>query len=165
MRSLGFTKSQGRPIVAHCRSDAVAAALSATPDIARAGSGLPGVAPRLTYDNGRIWAQCNQVTQIDCNIGVVAAGALWECGEVTTTSALVTPFALEYSRDYPAVYALGLLPFYDAIARMKTWGHWQSDVLAGAMLGATSGTCYTALLASHSVSYDTGFNSGSKCSF
>ncbi len=66
-------------------------------------------------------------------------GQSFPSGEVTTTSSLVTPFVLEYGRDHPAVYALELLPLYDAIARMKTWGHWQSDVLAGYVLGTASG--------------------------
>ncbi len=66
-------------------------------------------------------------------------GQSFPSGEVTTTSSLVTPFVLEYGRDHPAVYALELLPIYDAIARMKTWGHWQSDVLAGYALGTASG--------------------------
>ena len=66
-------------------------------------------------------------------------GQSFPSGEVTTTSSLVTPFVLEYGRDHPAVYALELLPLYDAMARMKTRGHWQSDVLAGYVLGTASG--------------------------
>jgi len=31
------------------------------------------------------------------------------------------------------------LPIYDGIARMKSQGHWQTDVLAGAALGAGIG--------------------------
>jgi PAP2 superfamily len=60
-------------------------------------------------------------------------------GEVAAVSAIVTPFVLEYRHDYPAVYALGLLPVYDGIARMKVWGHWQTDVLAGFALGGLTG--------------------------
>jgi len=60
-------------------------------------------------------------------------------GEVTAISAAVTPFMLRYGHDHPAVYALAALPVYDAIARMKTHGHWQSDVLAGAALGTGFG--------------------------
>jgi undecaprenyl-diphosphatase len=56
-------------------------------------------------------------------------------GEVTEVSSIVTPFVLEYGRDHPAVYALELLPVYDAIARVKVQAHWQSDVLAGFALG------------------------------
>ena len=60
-------------------------------------------------------------------------------GEVTTTSAVATPLVLEYRREHPAVYALELLPLYDAIARMKVRAHWQSDVIAGFVLGTGAG--------------------------
>ena len=60
-------------------------------------------------------------------------------GEVTAITAAVTPFIVNYGHDHPAVYALALLPAYDAVARMKTRGHWQTDVLAGAALGAGVG--------------------------
>ena len=60
-------------------------------------------------------------------------------GEVSAVTAIVTPFVLEYRQDYPAVYALELLPAYDGIARMKVHGHWQTDVLAGFALGSLTG--------------------------
>lgn len=60
-------------------------------------------------------------------------------GEVTTVTAIITPFVLEYRHDYPAVYALELLPLYDAVARMKSQAHWQTDVLAGFALGTLAG--------------------------
>ncbi|MGH8128892.1 MAG: phosphatase PAP2 family protein [Gammaproteobacteria bacterium] len=60
-------------------------------------------------------------------------------GEVATVSAIVTPFVLEYRRDTPAVYALELLPLYDAVARVKVRGHWQSDVVASLALGTLAG--------------------------
>ena len=65
--------------------------------------------------------------------------ASFPSGEVTIVSAIVTPVLLEYRHDHPAVYALELLPLYDAIARVKVHGHWQSDVLAGYALGTTAG--------------------------
>jgi len=68
-----------------------------------------------------------------------SGGQSFPSGEVTTTSALVTPFVLEYGREYPAVYALELLPVYDGIARMKVWGHWQTDVIAGFGIGFAGG--------------------------
>jgi len=58
---------------------------------------------------------------------------------VTAVSAIVTPFVLEYGAEKPTVYALEVLPLYDAIARMKVRGHWQTDVLAGFALGTASG--------------------------
>ena len=60
-------------------------------------------------------------------------------GEVTTMTSIVTPFILEYGHDYPAVYALALLPVYTGVARMKEWGHWQTDVIASWALGAGTG--------------------------
>ena len=75
----------------------------------------------------------------DPNRWFTGHGQSFPSGEVTTTSSLVTPFVLEYGSDHPAVYALELLPLYDGIARVKTWGHWQSDVLAGFALGTATG--------------------------
>lgn len=66
-------------------------------------------------------------------------GQSFPSGEVTTTSSLVAPLVLEFGGDHPAVYALELLPIYDGIARVKTRGHWQSDVLAGFALGTAAG--------------------------
>jgi undecaprenyl-diphosphatase len=60
-------------------------------------------------------------------------------GEVTLISAAVTPFIVRYGEDNPMVYALALLPAYDMVARMKTRGHWQTDVLAGAAIGTGFG--------------------------
>jgi undecaprenyl-diphosphatase len=60
-------------------------------------------------------------------------------GEVTAISAAVTPFIVAYGQDHPAVYALALLPAYDAVARVKVRGHWQSDVLVGAAIGTGVG--------------------------
>ena len=60
-------------------------------------------------------------------------------GEVTVTSAIITPLVLEYRHEHPAVYALELLPLYDAVARVKVHAHWQSDVLAGFALGTAAG--------------------------
>ena len=56
-------------------------------------------------------------------------------GEVGLQASFVTPFIAEYQGDHPWVWALEALPAYDALARMKTWGHWQTDVLAGWALG------------------------------
>jgi undecaprenyl-diphosphatase len=60
-------------------------------------------------------------------------------GEVTVTSAIVTPLVLTYGHEHPAVYALELLPLYDAVARMKVQAHWQTDVIAGFALGTAAG--------------------------
>jgi undecaprenyl-diphosphatase len=60
-------------------------------------------------------------------------------GDVTVVSAIVTPLILEYGSDDPMIYALEALPIYDAIARVKVHGHWQSDVVAGFMIGSAAG--------------------------
>ncbi len=59
--------------------------------------------------------------------------------EVATLSAAVTPLMVNYGHDHPAVYLLALLPAYDAVARVKTQRHWQSDVLIGAAIGTGLG--------------------------
>jgi undecaprenyl-diphosphatase len=60
-------------------------------------------------------------------------------GEVAEMAAVVTPFIAEYHADHPAAWALALLPAYDAVARVKVQGHWQSDVLVGAAVGVAWG--------------------------
>lgn len=60
-------------------------------------------------------------------------------GEVAEISSIVTPYVLEYRHDHPGVWALELLPAYDAVARMKVQAHWQTDVLAGFALGTATG--------------------------
>jgi hypothetical protein len=60
-------------------------------------------------------------------------------GEVTAVTSIVTPFMIQYGRDYPATYALALLPLYSGVARLKEWGHWQTDVLASLALGGVTG--------------------------
>ena len=60
-------------------------------------------------------------------------------GEVSLQAAFVTPFIAEYAHDAPWVWALELLPAYDAVARVKTHGHWQSDVLVGWAVGTAFG--------------------------
>lgn len=60
-------------------------------------------------------------------------------GEVTTVAAIVTPYILQYREQDPWVYGLEILPAYDAVARMKAHGHWQTDVLGGFVLGTALG--------------------------
>ena len=66
-------------------------------------------------------------------------GQSFPSGEVTLQASFVTPLILEYGDDHPAVWALEALPAYDSIARMKTRGHWQTDVLAGWAIGTAWG--------------------------
>ena len=60
-------------------------------------------------------------------------------GEASVAAALVTPYILEYGSDYPATYALLLLPLYVGAGRIKNQAHWQTDVLAGWAVGGLSG--------------------------
>ena len=60
-------------------------------------------------------------------------------GEVTLQASFVTPFIVNYGRQDPWVWALELLPAYDAIARLKSQAHWQTDVIAGWALGTAVG--------------------------
>ncbi|HEX3849299.1 MAG TPA: phosphatase PAP2 family protein [Steroidobacteraceae bacterium] len=60
-------------------------------------------------------------------------------GEVTLQASFVTPFIANYAGENKWVWALELLPVYDAVARVKSHAHWQSDVLAGWALGTAAG--------------------------
>jgi len=60
-------------------------------------------------------------------------------GEVTLQASFVTPFIVNYSKQNPWVWSLEALPVYDAIARLKSQAHWQTDVLAGFALGTGVG--------------------------
>jgi len=66
-------------------------------------------------------------------------GQSFPSGEVGLQASFVTPFIAEYSQDHPWAWGLELLPAYDAVARMKTQGHWQTDVLAGWAIGTAWG--------------------------
>lgn len=60
-------------------------------------------------------------------------------GETALMSAFATPLILNYQDEHPAIWGLALLPVYMGKARMASQGHWLTDVLAGAGLGATMG--------------------------
>jgi undecaprenyl-diphosphatase len=60
-------------------------------------------------------------------------------GEVTLQAAFVTPLIVNYYKQDPWVWALETLPVYDAIARLKSRAHWQTDVIAGGLLGTGFG--------------------------
>lgn len=60
-------------------------------------------------------------------------------GEVALQASFVTPFIVNYARTQPWVWALEALPAYDAVARVKSGSHWQTDVLAGWALGTAVG--------------------------
>jgi undecaprenyl-diphosphatase len=60
-------------------------------------------------------------------------------GEVAYQASVVTPFIAEYRRSDPWIWALEIFPLYDAVARMKTRGHWQTDVISGFAIGTAWG--------------------------
>jgi undecaprenyl-diphosphatase len=60
-------------------------------------------------------------------------------GEAAVAAGLVTPYVLEYGREYPLTYALLLIPLYVGAGRVKNQAHWQSDVIAGWAVGGLSG--------------------------
>jgi hypothetical protein len=60
-------------------------------------------------------------------------------GEAAVSAALVAPYVIEYAHDYPAAYALLLLPLYVGAGRIKNQAHWQTDVVAGWAVGGLSG--------------------------
>ena len=60
-------------------------------------------------------------------------------GEAAQAAALVTPYMIEYGKDYPAVYLLSILPLYIGVARVKNQAHWQTDVIGGWAVGGLSG--------------------------
>jgi undecaprenyl-diphosphatase len=60
-------------------------------------------------------------------------------GEVTLQASFVTPFIANYAAEHPWVWSLEILPVYDALARMKSQAHWQTDVIAGWALGTAVG--------------------------
>jgi hypothetical protein len=60
-------------------------------------------------------------------------------GEVTLQASFVTPFIVHYAERQPWVWALEILPAYDAVARVKNGAHWQTDVIAGWALGTGLG--------------------------
>ena len=60
-------------------------------------------------------------------------------GHVSSVTAFVTPFILEYRKDEPLIYLLALLPIHQMVGRVKAQAHWTSDVIAGLAVGALSG--------------------------
>jgi membrane-associated phospholipid phosphatase len=66
-------------------------------------------------------------------------GESFPSGHVSGMTAIVTPYILEYKKDYPLIQLLWLLPIHQMIGRIKAQAHWQSDVIAGVVVGYASG--------------------------
>jgi undecaprenyl-diphosphatase len=79
------------------------------------------------------------------NVWFHSGGQSFPSGEVTLQAAFVTPIIVDYIHQDPWIAALEVLPIYDAIARMKVHGHWQTDVIAGWLLGTGVGYWSTTL--------------------
>src|SRR5262245_59568204 len=60
-------------------------------------------------------------------------------GEASVAAALVSPYIAEYASEYPATWALLLLPLYVGVGRVRNQAHWQTDVVAGWTIGGLSG--------------------------
>lgn len=60
-------------------------------------------------------------------------------GEVTLQASFVTPFIVNYAKENPWIWSLEALPIYDAVARLKSRAHWQTDVIAAWALGTGVG--------------------------
>jgi len=66
-------------------------------------------------------------------------GKSFPSGHVSGMTAMVTPYILEYKDDYPLVHLLWAFPVHQMVGRVSAQAHWQSDVIAGALLGVASG--------------------------
>ena len=66
-------------------------------------------------------------------------GKSFMSGHVSGMTAMVTPFILEYQEEYPLIHLLWALPIHQMGGRVKAQAHWQSDVIAGAVVGFISG--------------------------
>jgi len=130
---------------------------------ASAGGGPFGIDHVVPYDDSGIWARSHQVHLAVGTALVVVSGSLWfgddnkigdtfwrsfdamamnesfPSGEVAEIASAVTPMMIAYGPEHPWVYGLAVLPVYDAIARVKVHGHWQSDVLVGGAIGVGFG--------------------------
>ncbi|MDQ0008288.1 undecaprenyl-diphosphatase [Luteibacter jiangsuensis] len=127
------------------------------PGAGHASGGPLGIDHRVAYDNSGIWKRSNQKALLYGSILTVGVGALafgdndklgdtfWRSiDSMVVTGVTSTAMKYTFRRERPSQTrdpnrALALLPIYDAVARVKVHGHWQSDVLVGAALGTGIG--------------------------
>jgi hypothetical protein len=114
--------------------------------------GLLGIDHRPHLDDDGIWGRNQQHIILGTMVTAEILVGLWEGGnsrlgrtnwqaiDASLLSA-VTSEALKrtFRRVRPSNTDNPALPVYDAIARLKTRGHWPSDVLAGFILGTAAG--------------------------
>lgn len=60
-------------------------------------------------------------------------------GHVSSVTAFVTPYILEYHKTNPLIWSLAFFPIHQMVGRVKYQAHWTSDVIVGAMVGVLSG--------------------------
>ena len=60
-------------------------------------------------------------------------------GHVASVTSSVVPYILEYKDDYPLIHLLWLFPIQQMAGRVNAQAHWQTDVLAGFIVGLLSG--------------------------
>ncbi len=60
-------------------------------------------------------------------------------GHVASVTSSVVPYILEYKEDYPLIHLLWLFPIQQMAGRVNARAHWQTDVLAGFVVGLLSG--------------------------
>ena len=56
-------------------------------------------------------------------------------GHVSGVTAIISSYILEYKQDYPSIQWLWLFTAHQMIGRVKAQAHWQTDVIAGALVG------------------------------
>ena len=71
--------------------------------------------------------------------GMCTSNCSFTSGEAAEAASIVTPYMIEYGKDYPAVYLLSIIPLYIGVARIKAQAHWQTDVIGGWAVGGLSG--------------------------
>ena len=68
-----------------------------------------------------------------------ADGKSFVSGHVSGMTAVITPYILQYQDETAWVHLLWALPAWQMGGRIKANAHWQTDVIAGAIVGFASG--------------------------
>ncbi len=98
-----------------------------------------GIMSQLLTEGAKKIAGRNRPREAETSSEWQEGGASFFSGHVSGTTALVTPFILEYQEEYPLTHLLWALPLHQMVGRVKAQAHWQSDVIVGALVGFASG--------------------------